>query len=132
MGDIALPDIDSENNYNKIDENDDDEDDDDEDDDNSSAPIVAFTRLWQDEPQADAPMSAAETPAKYNETFQKEMEILKQEVYHEGLQVEEEGLTDIIRRKTKLPSIKAELNAHTRNDNEQVGGLKLQYTSNFN
>lgn len=40
---------------------------------------------------------------RLNKTFQQELEILKQEVYHEGLQVEEEGLTDIIRKKTKLP-----------------------------
>lgn len=40
---------------------------------------------------------------KLNKTFQQELEQLKQEVYHEGLQVEEEGLTDIIRKKTKLP-----------------------------
>lgn len=39
----------------------------------------------------------------YNKTFQQELEQLKQEVYNEGLQVEEEGLTDIIRKKTKLP-----------------------------
>lgn len=40
---------------------------------------------------------------RLNKTFQQELEQLKQEVYHEGLQVEEEGLTDIIRKKTKLP-----------------------------
>lgn len=40
---------------------------------------------------------------KLNKTFQQELERMKQEVYHEGLQVEEEGLTDIIRKKTKLP-----------------------------
>lgn len=37
-----------------------------------------------------------------NKTFQQEIERLKQEVYLEGLQVEEEGLTDIIRKKTKV------------------------------
>lgn len=85
MGDIALPDVEY---------------------DGEGYPLVASTPVW-DEPQADAPMK--ESLSKYNETFQKEMEILKQEVYHEGLQVEEEGLTDIIRRKTKLPSNKPEL-----------------------
>lgn len=40
---------------------------------------------------------------RLNKTFQQELEQLKQEVYNEGLQVEEEGLTDIIRKKTKLP-----------------------------
>lgn len=40
---------------------------------------------------------------KLNKTFQQELEQLKQEVHYEGLQVEEEGLTDIIRKKTKLP-----------------------------
>lgn len=39
---------------------------------------------------------------KLNKTFQQEIERLKQEVFHEGLQVEEEGLTDIIRKKTKI------------------------------
>lgn len=34
----------------------------------------------------------------------KDLELLKQQVYNEGLQVEEEGLTDIIRKKTKLPN----------------------------
>ncbi|XP_058813843.1 protein tolkin-like [Topomyia yanbarensis] len=38
---------------------------------------------------------------RLNKSFQLELEKLKQEVYHEGLQVEEEGLTDIIRKKTK-------------------------------
>ncbi|XP_055677103.1 tolloid-like protein 1 isoform X1 [Lutzomyia longipalpis] len=38
---------------------------------------------------------------RLNKSFQEELEKLKQEVYHEGLQVEEEGLTDIIRKKTK-------------------------------
>lgn len=51
---------------------------------------------------ADAP-----APIKYNATFQADLEKLKQEVYHEGLQVEEEGLTDIIRKKTKLPGVNA-------------------------
>lgn len=93
MGDIALPDVE----YGSDD-----------------YPIVASTRTWE-VPQSDAPMK--ESTYSYNDTFQKEMEILKQEVYHEGLQVEEEGLTDIIRRKTKLPSNKPDL------DNEliQVG-----------
>jgi tolkin len=42
---------------------------------------------------------------KFNKSFQQELERLKQEVYHEGLQVEEEGLTDIVRKKTKHPVI---------------------------
>jgi tolkin len=37
--------------------------------------------------------------------IQQELERLKQEVYHEGLQVEEEGLTDIVRKKTKQPNV---------------------------
>lgn len=41
---------------------------------------------------------------KLNKSFQQELERMKQEVYHEGLQVEEEGLTDIVRKKTKLPT----------------------------
>uniref|UniRef100_A0A0A1XPB1 Metalloendopeptidase n=1 Tax=Zeugodacus cucurbitae TaxID=28588 RepID=A0A0A1XPB1_ZEUCU len=54
---------------------------------------------WQSD-SADTPT----TSIKFNASFQQELEILKQEVYHEGLQVEEEGLTHIIRKKTKLPS----------------------------
>lgn len=42
---------------------------------------------------------------KLNKSFQQELERMKQEVYHEGLQVEEEGLTDIVRKKTKLPAV---------------------------
>lgn len=38
-----------------------------------------------------------------NKTMQQELERLKQEVYNEGLQVEEEGLTEIVRKKTKHP-----------------------------
>lgn len=41
---------------------------------------------------------------RLNKSFQQELERMKQEVYHEGLQVEEEGLTDIVRKKTKLPA----------------------------
>nr|XP_014088119.1 dorsal-ventral patterning protein tolloid isoform X1 [Bactrocera oleae] len=101
MGDIALPDI----NY-------------------DGDPIVAHTLLipleerhdngggnkslsdgddagqWQSDSATDKPV----TSIKFNASFQQELEILKQEVYHEGLQVEEEGLTHIIRKKTKLPS----------------------------
>lgn len=81
-------------------------------------PMVAYTRLMAVTAvpsQSDAkdsvrmaaklPASATSSAIKYNDTLlQKEIEILKQEVYHEGLQVEEEGLTDIMRRKTKLPN----------------------------
>lgn len=56
---------------------------------------------------------------KLNKTFQQELEQLKQEVYHEGLQVEEEGLTDIIRKKTKLPVDTSHISnsePHSKND----------------
>lgn len=39
--------------------------------------------------------------SQHNKTIQEEIERLKHEVLQEGLQVEEEGLTDIIRKKTK-------------------------------
>ncbi|XP_017142281.1 dorsal-ventral patterning protein tolloid isoform X1 [Drosophila miranda] len=90
MGDIALPDGDS-------------------------GPVVAHTPIDDEEQEreeveqllADAPAPGRPDPlpVKYNATFQLDLEKLKQEVYHEGLQVEEEGLTDIIRKKTKLPSM---------------------------
>lgn len=51
---------------------------------------VDYTTQWQSQ--------------KLNQSFQQELERMKQEVYHEGLQVEEEGLTDIVRKKTKLPA----------------------------
>lgn len=54
---------------------------------------------------------------KLNKTFQQELELMKQEVYHEGLQVEEEGLTDIVRKKTKLPDTDVNhLNDHHKNE----------------
>lgn len=55
---------------------------------------------------------------KLNKTFQQELEQLKQEVYHEGLQVEEEGLTDIIRKKTKLPPDTNPISSNNNNNNE--------------
>ncbi|XP_017085480.2 dorsal-ventral patterning protein tolloid [Drosophila eugracilis] len=96
MGDIALPEGDS-------------------------GPVVAHTPIDDEDLErqeveqlmADAPGTVhdpasvsgpASGPTKFNATFQLDLEKLKQEVYHEGLQVEEEGLTDIIRKKTKLPS----------------------------
>ncbi|KAH8382434.1 hypothetical protein KR009_003503 [Drosophila setifemur] len=97
MGDIALPD-------------------------GESVPVVAHTPIDDEEEErqeveqllADDPVPAAPVagPVKFNATFQLDLEKLKQEVYHEGLQVEEEGLTDIIRKKTKLPS-KSPLNPAT-------------------
>lgn len=53
---------------------------------------------------------------RLNKTFQQELEQLKQEVYHEGLQVEEEGLTDIIRKKTKMPDPDTSHQEHSKND----------------
>ncbi|KAJ6633667.1 Dorsal-ventral patterning protein tolloid, partial [Pseudolycoriella hygida] len=53
---------------------------------------------------------------KLNKSFQQELERMKQEVYHEGLQVEEEGLTDIIRKKTKLPNTISVLDERNKND----------------
>lgn len=56
-------------------------------------------------------------PSLPNINFQQDLERLKQEVYNEGLQVEEEGMTDIIRKKTKLPNSNSEnLNHRNRND----------------
>lgn len=56
---------------------------------------------------------------KLNKTFQQELLKLKQEVYHEGLQVEEEGLTDIIRKKTKQTPINSEENV-SKNLNDPI------------
>lgn len=56
---------------------------------------------------------------KLNKTFQQELLKLKQEVYHEGLQVEEEGLTDIIRKKTKQTPINSDENL-SKNLNDPI------------
>lgn len=47
-----------------------------------------------------------------NKTMQQELEKLKQEVYNEGLQVEEEGLTEIVRKKTKQPDNEPQQQQH--------------------
>lgn len=72
-------------------------------------PIVAHTPIDDELEQQQQQREQQDAPAagKYNATFQSDLEKLKQEVYHEGLQVEEEGLTDIIRKKTKLPGVNA-------------------------
>ncbi|XP_055853298.1 dorsal-ventral patterning protein tolloid [Episyrphus balteatus] len=109
MGDIALPDL----NYRT-----------------TLDPIVARTPAASTQTTTTTTTSAATSSSssssivgwkaadsKFNKTFQQELELLKQEVYNEGLQVEEEGLTDIIRKKTKLPSSNNEnLNERSRND----------------
>lgn len=56
---------------------------------------------------------------KLNKSFQQEIEKIKQEVYNEGLQVEEEGLTDIIRKKTKQPSISTDNSNSKKENNNQ-------------
>ncbi|XP_039749767.1 tolloid-like protein 1 isoform X1 [Pararge aegeria] len=49
------------------------------------------------------PVKTAPSPSKINKSLQEEVERLKKEVLLEGLQVEEEGLTDILRKRTKQP-----------------------------
>lgn len=71
---------------------------------------------------------------RLNKTFQQELEQLKQEVYNEGLQVEEEGLTDIIRKKTKLPVESNPLTTHelpSKNDAVPAVRFKSQSISSF-
>ena len=60
-----------------------------------------------------------ETNWQMNKTMKQELEKLKQEVYHEGLQVEEEGLTDILRKKTKQPAV-MENNEPTKNNDKSI------------
>jgi tolkin len=55
---------------------------------------------------------------KKNRTTQQELEKLKKEVYLEGLQVEEEGLTDVLRKKIKQ-AIAVEDNSQ-RNNNDKL------------
>lgn len=50
------------------------------------------------------PPNTAPTTSKINKSLQEEVERLKKEVLLEGLQVEEEGLPDILRKRTKQPS----------------------------
>lgn len=52
---------------------------------------------------------------KRNITTQQELEKLKKEVYLEGLQVEEEGLTDVLRKKIKQ-AITIEDDSQKKND----------------
>ncbi|XP_046963116.1 tolloid-like protein 1 [Vanessa cardui] len=49
------------------------------------------------------PPNTAPTTSKINKSLQEEVERLKKEVLLEGLQVEEEGLPDILRKRTKQP-----------------------------
>lgn len=53
---------------------------------------------------------------KRNITTQQELEKLKKEVYLEGLQVEEEGLTDVLRKKIKQAINIEEQNSQNKND----------------
>ncbi|CAD7084767.1 unnamed protein product [Hermetia illucens] len=70
-------------------------------------------------------------PSLPNINFQQDLERLKQEVYNEGLQVEEEGMTDIIRKKTKLPNSNSEnLNHRNRNDPTLSMNEPIKETSN--
>ncbi|KAG6445800.1 hypothetical protein O3G_MSEX004120 [Manduca sexta] len=54
-------------------------------------------------PDSDLYKPATVSPAKINKSLQEEVERLKKEVLLEGLQVEEEGLPDILRKRTKQP-----------------------------
>ncbi|XP_068152674.1 protein tolkin [Drosophila tropicalis] len=121
MGDIALPDDDSSPVVAHTPTDDGDNDNEDEDD-NAEEEGNLELNVQADAPLPPSPPSVA---TKFNATFQLELEKLKQEVYHEGLQVEEEGLTDIIRKKTKLPSIHQvnytlAMTKASLNDNEPV------------
>ncbi|XP_038223026.1 tolloid-like protein 1 [Zerene cesonia] len=49
------------------------------------------------------PSNTAPSSSKINKSLQEEVERLKKEVLLEGLQVEEEGLPDILRKRTKQP-----------------------------
>ncbi|XP_013164435.1 PREDICTED: tolloid-like protein 1 [Papilio xuthus] len=49
------------------------------------------------------PTNTAPSTSKINKSLQEEVERLKKEVLLEGLQVEEEGLPDILRKRTKQP-----------------------------
>ncbi|KAH8307687.1 hypothetical protein KR044_008974 [Drosophila immigrans] len=99
MGDIALPD-------------------------GAAGPIVAHSKIDDDVNEQEEellsqiateqiPADAPASGGKYNASFQLDLEKLKQEVYNEGLQVEEEGLTDIIRKKTKLPNALENIGSQT-------------------
>lgn len=69
---------------------------------------------------------------KMNKSFQQELERMKQEVYYEGLQVEEEGLTDIVRKKTKLHDTSKtnvdQINGKHKNDVHIVVDIKIQFS----
>jgi hypothetical protein len=63
---------------------------------------------------------------KLNKTLQQEVEQLKQEVLLEGLQVEEEGLTDVLRKRTKQPIPESEQKARTNSYNDPTFGIKVR------
>lgn len=55
-------------------------------------------------PDSDFYRTATRSPEiKINKSLQEEVERLKKEVLLEGLQVEEEGMPDILRKRTKQP-----------------------------
>lgn len=57
-------------------------------------------------PDSDFKLKSVAPPhlSKINKSLQEEVERLKKEVLLEGLQVEEEGLPDIMRKRTKQPA----------------------------
>lgn len=72
---------------------------------------------------ADAVYETEWRSQQYNKTIQEEIERLKHEVLQEGLQVEEEGLTDIIRKKTKQVDVvetSTNVAQYSRNFNDPV------------
>lgn len=71
--------------------------------------LSSFTENFQGDiaiPDSDLQRYATRAPVpenKINKSLQEEVERLKKEVLLEGLQVEEEGMPDILRKRTKQP-----------------------------
>ncbi|KAL5282994.1 BMP1.2 family protein [Megaselia abdita] len=68
---------------------------------------------------------------KLNKTLKEEMELLKQEVYNEGLQVEEEGLTPFIRTKTKIPNADGEDKENSLNEPGKIHSVNDVISSHY-
>lgn len=65
--------------------------------------------------------------SRLNKTLQQEVEQLKQEVFLEGLQVEEEGLTDILRKRTKQAIPIEQQKARSNSFNDPSFDIKVSF-----
>lgn len=77
------------------------------------------------------PVTNAPPPSKINKSLQEEVERLKKEVLLEGLQVEEEGLPDILRKRTKQPVPLSQEKPKKYNDASLMTKVSVIVSSNY-